>query len=187
MKVITVDLEMNQPSNNIIQIGAVCTNIKTNAIISSFNCICNPGELPSQFITELTGITTTMVESADPLNICLDKFWKWCKDCGCGMQVWAWGSDVYELKLQSQQLLVTVPTKLRVLNIKEMAKLFRSAKKDLKLSGGLKNTMEVFGLPFIGRQHDAYVDALNTATLLYRFYKIVESYNILSNLVKEEL
>ena len=76
MKTVVVDLELNQPSNKIIQIGAVCIDTKSHKLISIFNQICNPeGELPSQYITNLTKITPEMVKNAEPLSDVLVQFW----------------------------------------------------------------------------------------------------------------
>lgn len=39
-----VDLELNQPSGKIIQIGACKGNIETGEVISSFSCFVDPQE-----------------------------------------------------------------------------------------------------------------------------------------------
>lgn len=171
MKIIVLDLEMNQPSDLIIQIGAICLDLKTGTRLGGFDCFANPGELPSQFITELTGITTDDIESSPPLDQVLMDFWTWCEGMQCGMQLGAWGGDVNELIEQSKTIGIWKNRKYpKNLNIKELSKVYRAALPQSKKSGGLRATMEAFGMEFEGEQHRAYTDAYNTARLLRRFY-----------------
>jgi len=186
MRVVVLDLEMNQPSNNIIQIGAVLINIKSGIIEDKFNMICNPEELPSEYITNLTGITVEQVQKSEHIFVVINKFWEWVEKCNCGNQIWAWGSDTYELKEQSNFWKCKTPTKIRNLNIKEMSKIFRTAIPKIKSHGGVKDTMNKFGLEFIGKEHDALVDATNTANLLYRFYRIIDKSLYIEKLMREE-
>src|ERR1035437_5490268 len=53
----SLDLEMNQPSGSIIQIGAVVGNIVTGEILEKLCVNVKIDEEISPFITELTGIT----------------------------------------------------------------------------------------------------------------------------------
>ena len=102
MKIVSVDLELCQPSNSIIQIGSVHYDLKRKQKIDVFNEIANPGELPSEEITNLTGITKEAVAAARPLNEVLTSFWDWVK----GRQVTnksliTWGAgDVWLLREQ---------------------------------------------------------------------------------------
>lgn len=172
MKAIVLDLEMTNPSNKIIQIGAVLVNTKSHQILDTFDMIANPGELPSEFITQLTGITSEMVANAQSLQTVLNLFWKWVEDCKCGKTLYAWGEgDIRYLEDQSRYQRVEVP-RLTTLNLKEMAALFRQAK-DTKAEGGLKNTLQLFGMEFCGTQHNALDDAFNTALLLFRFEEMI--------------
>lgn len=173
MKIVVLDLEMNQPSDKIIQIGAVLWDIKRGVKLDKFDMICNPGELPSPEISALTGISATAVDSGVPLKIAIETFWAWVKNSECAYQLGAWGGDVWWLLEQGKALGVHPGKPPRVLNIKEMSKVYRSALPQSKKGGGLLNTLKAFGLEFEGRQHDAYTDAYNTARLLQHFRDMV--------------
>ena len=176
MKQIVVDLELLDPNTKpeIIQIGAVCVNTKAHTIVDSFNLICNPeGKLPDAFITTLTGITPAMVAAGTPLKDALTQFWTWLEKCNCGNRLTSWGyGDINLLIEQSRERAVTVP-KLKSFDLKMMFELFRAAR-DSKARGGLKATLETFGLNFIDRQHDALNDAFNTALLLFRAEQMIK-------------
>jgi hypothetical protein len=42
--IVALDLELNQPSERIVQIGAVLGNVRTGEILSQFDAKVNPGE-----------------------------------------------------------------------------------------------------------------------------------------------
>ncbi len=175
MRCIVLDLEMNQPSNLIIQIGACVVDLKARTIVKEFLVTCNPGELPSEYITNLTGITPEQVAAGPSLQDALTSFWAWCEEQKLGMELAAWGGDVNWIIDASKAAGVAVPRRVQNLNIKQMAKVFRSAitKRGVKKSGGLKNTMQTFEMQFEGAQHNALVDAVNTAKLLLLFRELV--------------
>ena len=186
LKGIILDLEMNQPSGRIIQIGAVLCDYKAKRIVDEFNqyCLLPKEETLDPFIAKLCGIEEVLLkETGVELADAAAAFWQWLENCKCGFHLGAWGSDVYELKKQSQQLGVSVPTRLKSLNIKEMGVLWRMAKGG-KSKGGLLNTMTLFGLPFDGRQHCALADSKNTASLVFKWCKMQESYLAIEKLVK---
>lgn len=173
MRLIVLDLEMTQPAQKIIQIGAVLINLKNGNIEASNKSTCNPGELPCARIEELTGLTAERVSQAAAFDVVAKQFWEWVESSQCGFQLGAWGSDVWTLYNASVAVGIRPSKPPKNLNIKEVAKLFRIPLSSVKKSGGLKNSLDVFGLPFIGNQHDAYYDALNTALLLHHFTKLL--------------
>src|SRR5665213_3459183 len=59
----SLDLEMNQPSGKIIQIGAVTGNIYTGEILERLSVFVNPKEELAPFIIELTKIKQEDVDS----------------------------------------------------------------------------------------------------------------------------
>ena len=165
MNVIVVDLEMAQPSRKIIQIGAVCMNLKTGFILSQFNQYVNPEEELSEYIIKLTGISQKQVDTGFKIQDALTDFWAWTKDNNC-KAVQAWGSDVWELIEESKSNMIVYPH-IRSYNIKELATVVKSALPNSASKGGLLATMQTFGLTFEGRQHNALTDAINTAKLLF--------------------
>lgn len=165
MNVIVVDLEMSQPSRKIIQIGAVFMNLKTGVIINEFDVFVNPEEQLSDFIIKLTGITQKQVDKGSKIQDALMEFWSWVEQNKC-RNLQAWGSDVWELIQESQSNQIAYPN-IRSYNIKELATIVKTALPSASSRGGLLKTMELFGLTFEGRQHNALVDSLNTAKLLF--------------------
>ncbi len=165
MNVIVVDLEMSQPSGQIIQIGAVYMNLKTGFIVNSFNVYVNPEEELSDYIINLTGITQKQVDSGFKIQDALTDFWAWTEQNDC-RNIQAWGSDVWELIRESKLNGISYPD-IRSFNIKELSTIVRDTLPNTSTKGGLLKTMETFGLKFEGRQHNALVDATNTANLLF--------------------
>src|ERR1700688_4220861 len=64
----SLDLEMNQPSQKIISIGATIGNIKTGEILDKLHVFVNPNEELNPFIVELTKIKQSDVDSAGTLE-----------------------------------------------------------------------------------------------------------------------
>lgn len=181
MRIIVMDLEMNQPSNKIIDIGAVFVDLKQKKIVSIFDELCNPGELPSDFlmrngmtVTELTGISPEMVSAARSLKEVLIDFWAFVEKCNCGAFVTAWGRDVSEIIEQSNELSVAMP-RVNEFDLKKFTSFFRSAK-GIKGKGGLHNAIEAFGLTFQGKAHRGLADSENTAFLMMKLFNQLETF-----------
>ncbi len=187
MRICILDLEMNKPSRKIIQIGAVCLDVKTGKTAArDFNVFINPHESIDPFIVELCGITDkTIKDEGKDLYLGLTELWAWMKASGCAKNVGAWGNDWSAVLKQSREDMGLIFEWPKVLDIKEMASVLRCAFPNEKAKAGLLNTMHLFGLSFQGNQHNALHDAQNTARLLYRFKVITEKYNQMSNLLKE--
>lgn len=178
MKTIVFDLEMNLPSKKIIQIGANLVDIKRGVILDSFDTFVDPLEPIDPFIKELTGITDGDVQGSNEIAQALNKFFSWAKENDCA-HFTVWGSDYWVVKNEVEALRkagveVDMPKKASQLNLKETALLFRSCFSSAKSRGGLKATIDLFGLSFTGRQHDARDDAYNTVKLLLHFKKLVQ-------------
>ena len=63
-----IDIEttgLSPDKNNIIELSAI--KIRNNKIIDTFTELINPNERINSYITNLTGITNSMVENADTL------------------------------------------------------------------------------------------------------------------------
>lgn len=162
MNFVVLDLELTQnpgTTPKIIQIGAAKMNSRTGRVESTFSEICNPGEVPDAFITELTGISAEAVSGAKPIKEVLEAFWAWFANQQVGGLIYQWGrGDTYDLVNASKAAEVAPHPKTRSFDLKQFASPFRQAKKQ-SVVGGLKNTMSLFGLEFHGRQHDALNDA----------------------------
>ncbi len=168
MKINILDLEMNQASGNIIEIGAVCYDVKLGDRTASFqNYVKLPeGEVLNPDITALTGITEENLANAPSLKDALELYWAWAVKSGCCKFIAAWGNDYWVVIEESKALGVEYPSRMSTLNIKVMANIMRCAYPNTKATGGLANTLETFGLSFAGSQHRALVDAYNTQNVV---------------------
>ncbi len=163
------DLEMNKPSNKIIQIGCVVGRLDTGQIISEFNHYINPHEQLSPFIIELTGIPQDCVDaSLDLLEVSgmLDDFISSSKACKSPI-VWGNG-DLRTLKAQCGTLMGFQGIH-REIDIKTIYQ-WNCLKGSKTMRGGLVKAMESYGLPFVGTQHNALHDARNTFTLARKLF-----------------
>ena len=178
MKIVVLDLELTQNQNSqpkIIQIGAATMNIAGKAEpIDTFSETSNPGELPDAFITELTGITAEAVLAAMPLADVLTAFWQWFERQKVGSVIYQWGEgDLRQLLEASRALGVTTPARVGSFNIKQFVSIFRAARGQKK-RGGLKPSMDIFGVPFLGRQHDALADAVAAGHIMRHLYRSIQ-------------
>lgn len=163
MHAVFFDLEMNSRENGgaVIQIGAVTLSTATGVIHDHFSRLLKvPGLVLDPYITDLTGITREQLDGGVSPEQALADFWHYVgtKTLVC------WGGDVEGIVAESHIWGVPVPQRLRAIDLKGMGAMMRAAIPG-KSKGGLRATMETFGLEFRGRQHDALVDAMNTAVL----------------------
>ena len=159
------DLEMNQPSNRIIQIGAVVGNIKTGEIFEEFSRYVKSEDDPiSEFITKLTGITDEMCANE---GVFLYEAYKELSALqqrhGAFINGVNWGDDrtsLYnQLKGQLQPKEWTFGGRHE--DAKACYRMIATAR-DLPFRGGLAKSMTRFGLKFSGTKHSAKDDAKNT-------------------------
>lgn len=169
MKIMCIDLEMNQPSGKIIQIGAVVGDTTNGDILERYRAYVNPGEPLQQFIVDLTGVTekdiadkgTSLTEAYEGLRLMHLRH-------DCFMNPLTWGGG------DSQTILDQLPVNdrehwpfgRRWIDAKtvHVSKMIANGK---VLSGGLSTSMKTYNLKFQGRKHDAQDDAENTWRIYY--------------------
>lgn len=177
MRVLVLDLEMNQPSGKIIQVGACVMCARSGDLKDKFSVFVNPQEPINPEIIELTGITGAQAVSGTS-----------CKNAYRQLELFAmkhkafqtpivWGSgtrgnDASELYKQSE---TSEPSFMghRVVDAKA---LYQSVAmiENLKVRRGLSSAMEAVGLRFEGRPHNALADAINTARIWYKLSRAME-------------
>lgn len=183
MKHIVVDLEMyniRQKSearrictNETIEIGAVMLDDNLQEI-SSFRTYVKPeyndGIVPK--ISRLTGITDAMVVNAPKFKEALRMFTNWCLGTGDEVTIYAWSdSDFnqirkeivlkeYEISEDERNLLETEWTDFQ----QEF-----DGHLGFERQVSLRMALDMAGIDFSGREHDALDDARNTAELLQIF------------------
>jgi len=140
----------------------------------SLNVYVNPHEQLSDYIIKLTGITQKTVDEGIDFKEALKEFWASLKS----KRVVSWGTDGELLVRDSKNLGVDIPNNVQIINLRHTAELLRFSQSGKK-PGGLKSTMELFGLEFLGQQHNAVIDALNTARLVREFVHGMQIYNYL--------
>lgn len=196
MKIVAIDLELNQPSNRIIQIGAAVACTEAGKVLNSQTWWVDPGEMinidyplrgsssSQQTLGNLLGedFIVTHTFCKEPASCQLESFWKWLLENGSGGKLIQWGSaDLHLLLKESKNLNITYPSRLRMLDLK-VAYQFLFSKNNKGL--GLSKALKLQGLEFQGRAHDGRADAINTAllylTMADKISKITKIERILS-------
>ncbi len=198
MKHIVVDLEMNNIRKNsaarmicsseTIEIGAVMLddNLKE---ISSFRTYVKPeyNEVIEKKITKLTGITTEMVQNAPKFNEALRMFTNWCLGTGDEITIYAWSESDYD---QISKEMILKKYDMTDFESKALNHRWSDFQEEFDSHLGferqvsLKMALEMAGIDFSGREHDALDDARNTAELLHIF-KDENLFNITLRKIKE--
>jgi len=180
MKHIVVDLEMNnirQKSEarrictmETIEIGAVMLDDNLQEI-SSFRTYVKPeyNDGIVKKITRLTGITDDMVLNAPRFNEALRMFSNWCLGTGDDVTIYAWSESDYaqiskEMILKGYELSEGEEDLLG----NEWSDFQHEFDTNLGFERqlSLKTALDMAGIDFSGREHDALDDARNTAELL---------------------
>lgn len=171
MKLTVLDLEHNQPSGKICQIGAVVGDTKTGEITHRLRIYVNPGEPIAPFITELCGITQDKI---DKEGIALDDAYTQLKDFHrthsefMNPVTWGGGDSEYILNQLSDKAKEDWCFGRRWIDAKTLVVSQMIAKENAVYSGGLGSAMKRFNMKFQGRKHDAQDDAENTWRIYYQ-------------------
>ena len=164
----TLDLEMNQPSGKIIQIGAVIGNLASGKIIAEYLCHIKVHEMISDYIHNLTGISQEDVKHGITLDQAYRSLSQLHKryECFCNPITWG-GGDSLELRNQ-----LGWPTDKmflfgrRWIDAKTLFISLRFARGQHH-QAGLARALRKFNMEFQGKKHCAVDDARNTF-LIYR-------------------
>lgn len=177
----TLDLEMNQPSRKIIQIGACVGNIRTGQIYEKISLFVNPQETLQPFITDLTKITQEDVDNGYTLEEAYRKLQKMHENYGAFVNVITWGGgDSIELLTQLQQENSNFEGWCfgrRWIDTKTLYVSWRLAN-GKHVQGGLAKAMTKVDLRFEGQKHNATDDAVNTFRLYLKMLELLKYKNI---------
>lgn len=175
---IAIDLEMNQPSRKIIQIGAVVGSLKSGEIIERFSRYVNPAESLNPEIVQLTGITQKDVDSGVYLPKAYSDLVSLMERTGafCNPITWG-GSDTEILRAQLDGAYNRWVFGHRWIDAKTVYQSYCLAN-DKPLQGGLAKVMTKFGLRFSGKRHNALSDAENTFALYRELLKLLSTSNL---------
>lgn len=180
MKYVVIDLEMNPIAAvhtaereicklEVIEIGAVLLDEKYQEI-GSFVTLVKP-RLNSRIerkYEKLTGIKTEMTESAPYFEDALDMFFSWCNNIPDEIQIIQWSENDFA-QFSKEIQMKKIPLSAR--NQKYMTTSWLDFQAEYGYTLGLEHNISLkdavmyAGEDFCGRQHDALVDARNTADL----------------------
>lgn len=168
--VLALDLELNQPSNSIIQVGAVVGNIYTGEVVDRLSIITAmpDGEVLLPRITELTGITSEQTDIGADLGVAYELLRDMSIQHGCLMNPVTWGGgDAETLRKQLGMENDKWIFGRRWIDVKTLyvSKCLAEGK---PYQGGLARSMTKMGLQFKGQKHQAADDALNTFHMYVR-------------------
>ena len=176
MKLTCLDLELNQPSGKIIQIGAVIGDTETGEILDRVRLYVDPDEPISEFITNLCGITQDDIDSygtsLEEAYFALKKFHK--QSSFINPVTWG-GGDSQEIYNQlNDEAKKKWCFGRRWIDAKTLYVSRMIAHDDHVSSSGLGKSMAKLGLEFNGEQHDALNDAENTFKIYYHMLKCIK-------------
>ena len=190
MKHIVVDLEMNNIrrrsearkicTNEIIEIGASMLD-ENLWEIGKFQIYVKPeyNDVIVPKISKLTGITNEMVANAPTFSVAFKQFTDWCLNIKDDVMIYAWSNTDHSQVMKEIQL---KQYKLSEEEHKLMEHGWTDFQNEFDIHLGferqisLKLALDMAGIDFNGRQHDALDDARNTAKLL-RVFKVEELFD----------
>lgn len=175
-----LDLEMNQPSGKIIQIGAVVGNIATGEVLDRLSIFVNPNEELSPYIIDLCKIKQCDVDN----GISLKEAYLQLRDFHLKHKSFinpiTWGGgDNNEIK--EQLSLVDDPDRpkdywcfgRRWIDAKTIFVSWRMANQE-PIQGGLARSLVKVGLKFEGQKHNALHDAENTFKMYLKMLSLLK-------------
>lgn len=162
------DLEMNKPSNKIIQIGGLVGRLDTGEIMKTFNYYINPHEPLSPFIIELTSITQEIVDGGVELDYAAKELENEVHKLKACKSPLVWGNgDLKTIQAQSG----TFKNTHREIDIKTLYQ-WNQLKSFKTMKGGLGTALQAMGMQFQGQPHNALDDAMNTFYLARGLFAI---------------
>lgn len=159
---ISIDLEMNQPSNKIIQLGYVIFNVRTGRLLTSKCININPKEPLDPYIITLTNLTDEILASGTTLSDGYSSLLADMAQYNVSRTCVQWGAG--DARLLQTQLGISTKDYIfrgRTFDVKSMFQV-HGMFLNTNYVMGLGKACETLGLPFQGTQHNAMDDALNT-------------------------
>jgi len=169
MKLTSLDLELNQPSGKIIQIGAVIGDTQTGEITQRLRVYVDPQEALSEFIIQLTGITEADIKEK---GVTLKEAYLQLKDFHLRHSsfinplTWGGGDSQEVFDQLTSEDRVDWPFGRRWVDAKTLY-VSECIARGLPVQGGLSKVMTKYNMKFNGRKHDAQDDAENTFRLYH--------------------
>jgi len=165
--IISLDIEFEQPSEEIIQVGAVVGNLKTGIILEEYCRHINIGKPISEFISNLTGIKQRDIDEGTTIYNIYQDLQEMHKLYDCFRNCLTWGGGDSE----SLRMAIHLDDEMflfgrRWIDVKTVFISYMWSNGESPRSG-LAKSLTRLGIQFKGKKHNAKDDALNTF-LIYR-------------------
>lgn len=174
---IALDLEFNQPSGKIIQVGLAAGDLSSGALVDTFSRYVRLDEPLAPSIGELCGITPDMLDSAPCLDEVEREMRQWLAPYADTRQLnpltWG-GGDSQTLRAQLGQEDERWPFGRRWVDVKTVFVALQHSR-GRNAAGGLSSSLRKVGLQFDGRPHDARDDAVNTWRMYVRLLELIRA------------
>lgn len=173
MRVLSLDLELNQPSGKVISVGAAVFEASTGKLLDKIELFVNPEEPVSQYITELTGITNSDVSNGMSALEAYGELKRFHKKYKCIKNPIVWGSGVWNDSLHLYKEAGTEEENFMGHRVLDAKTLYQSQQVYLggRLKANLVDTCKNLGIEFEGKPHTALADAINTFKVWYYLVK----------------
>lgn len=166
--ILCLDLELNQPSNTIIQVGIAVGNLNTGEVMLREAMDIHTTETLNPFIIDLTGIHQADVDQGQPLQAAYNRMVAVADQYDTFINPLTWGGgDTETLRNQLNFTHERWRFGRRWIDAKTLYVAWRTAQMK-EAAGGLAKAMTKFGLAFKGRKHNAADDAANTFVIYHR-------------------
>lgn len=175
INLMALDLELNQPSGTIIQVGAVVGNLESGEILEEYLCHIKTTEEISEYITKLTGIRQEDVNQGYSLQLAYEQLCQMHKRHSCFRNCLTWGGG--DSECLKQQLNFDGEFFLfgrRWIDAKTLFVSMRLARNEAH-QAGLARALVKMGMQFEGKKHQACDDARNT---FYIYRKLLNQFHI---------
>lgn len=185
---LALDLELNQPSRRIIQVG-ICLgdSLQAEEEYLMRDWLVDPGEPLDPRITELTGISEDDIRArAVPLEQVARELGECIQAHGPFVNPVTWGGgDRETLQAAFREAGIEFPfLGRREVDVKTHHS-FLCFAQGKNPAGGLGKTMAKYRLRFLGEAHRAHFDALNTLRLFFRLLERQRTLDALTSLAKQ--
>lgn len=164
MKIMSLDLEFNQPSQKIIEVGYVIGDVYTGEILERVSRLIRIDEKLNPRIIELTGITDEMLETGVSLAEAYAELARKHEEYGCFRNALTWGGGDSESLREQLGLDHGWVLGRRWIDAKTLF-VSRAIARQEKRQAGLARALKRMGKDFDGKKHRAADDALNTFTI----------------------
>jgi inhibitor of KinA sporulation pathway (predicted exonuclease) len=177
---VSLDLEMNQPSGKIIEIGVTVADILSREILGKKHFFVNPEEQLSEYIIKLTTIKDEDVQQAKLLPEAYEELCLFLSQFNHRKNIITWGGgDHYVLKeqLESYKRPFEWVFGYSYINAKTIFQCIMIAN-GKKYQGGLSTCLKKTGVNFKGTKHRAIDDSYNTMIIYFNLLDLLKTINL---------